>query len=63
MRLVHDFPSYDWPEDLSNWRDITSLVEDGDEETLYVQYEDKLFRRPMSPTNPDDLRQEYQSSK
>jgi len=64
MRIVHDFSHCHQPEGWpDNYRDLTHLVEDGDEETLYVDYQDKTFRRPMDPTAPDDLRQEYQTSK
>lgn len=62
MRIVHDFPHSHQPDGYpDNYRELTSLVEDGDEETLYVDYEDKTFRRPMEPTNVEELRQAYSS--
>lgn len=63
MRIVHHFEHdlpQNWPD---NHQELTELVEDGNEETLYVDYDDKTFRRPIEPMTPDDLRQEYQSSK
>ena len=60
MRLVHHFPHSHQPEGWpDNHQELTELVEDGNEETLYVDYEDKTFRRPMEPTNVDELRQAY----
>jgi hypothetical protein len=46
----------DWPK---NHKDLTELVEDGDEETLHVEYEDRAFRRPMAPWKPEDVRKAY----
>jgi len=48
MRLVYDFPwsmPVDWPD---NYKQLTQVVEDGDEETLYIDYQDKHFSRPMT---------------
>jgi hypothetical protein len=42
-----------------NHAELTELVEDGDDTVLYVDYDDKHFRRPMEPQNPDELRQAY----
>jgi hypothetical protein len=59
MRLVHQFDRclpQDYPED---WQEHIQVVEDGDEETLYVDYTDAHFRRPMAPWTADGVREVY----
>jgi hypothetical protein len=61
MRLVHPFPHsmpVDWPPD---WRRKVYIVEDGDDDVLHVDYENRSFVRPMFPWRAEDLRKAYLS--
>lgn len=56
MKLVYDFPwsmPVDWP---VNHKELTCVVEDGDEETLYIDYQDRHFMRPMTRLEVEQLR-------
>lgn len=59
MRLVHKFP-HSMPVDWSaNHPQLIYIIEDGNDETLYVDYADKHFERPMAPNSADQLRQRW----
>jgi hypothetical protein len=46
----------DYPDD---WKQRVQVVEDGDEQTLYIDYADRSFVRPMAPWTAQDVREEY----
>lgn len=59
MKLVYDFPHsmpVYWP---LNHEQLTRLVEDGNEETLYIDYQDRSFRRPILLGEAEQLRNKY----
>lgn len=60
MRLILPFPHAepkDWPADRDQ---RTRLVEDGDETTLHVEYENAKFVRPVAPMKIEELRAYHQ---
>lgn len=55
MRLVYDFPwslPVYWPD---NHAELTQLIEDGDKETLYIDYQDRHFSRPITQLEVEQL--------
>lgn len=63
MRIVYDFPHglpYEWPD---NHKELTRVVEDGDEEALHIEYQDRQFVRPMAPWTVEQVREQVRTCK
>jgi hypothetical protein len=48
----------DWPD---NWQEHTYVIEDGNDDELFVDYQDKHFLREMAPWSASEVRARHQT--